>query len=772
MMKKELQLILTGLLTVLCLSVQAQTGSLSGKVSSAGKPLELASVGIKGTVYGTATDSQGEFVIKNIPFGTYNLGVSMIGYTPQNVKVTLSPGQSSLNIDFDLKEAANSLDQVVVTATRTAKKITNSPVIVDVISSATLENTQSVSLSEGLKFQPGLRVETNCQTCNYTQLRMNGLQGGYSQILINSRPIFSPLTGLYGMEQVPTNMIERIEVVRGGGSALYGSGAVGGTVNVITKVPEEGSFDFGYTHQNFDGAGETILSGNATLLTENKNAGATFFVNKRKRDWWDANGDNFSEIPALENNSFGTTLFFLPSENQKLDINISSLNEYRFGGEMVEGAAHLARQSEERTHNVIVGNIDHTLRFNDGNSSLLSYFAYQNTTRTHYTGVFPDDEADIAVHLVDPPYGTSDNTTWQGGVQLNHNFYNFPLGSNVVTVGAEYIQDDILDVIEPFNYLIDQNTKNLGAFFQSDWELSEKLNLLSGIRVDDHNLVDQVIASPRFSLLYKPLNNTQFRATWGTGFRAPQAFDSDLHIAFAGGGVSRIQLSPDLVHERSNSFSTSINYDKPTEHFIWGFTVEGFHTYLRDAFFLQPLGEDNFGEVFEKQNGDGATVQGVTVEVRANYDEKVQFDAGMTFQTSEFDNPVESSDVLEPTREFLRTPNEYGFSTLTFTPDERWNVAANLTYTGPMLILHLAGAPEQAEDAFVRSGAFTEVGFRASYTFPLPNLGSGLEVFGGVKNLTNAFQDDFDTGKDRDSNYAYGPALPRTIFFGLRIRSL
>ena len=757
---------------VLCLSAQAQTGIICGKISSKGKPLELVSVGINGTIYGSVSDSQGYFIIKNIPFGSYNLGVSMIGYTPQNVKVTLSSDESAINIDFDLKETTNSLDQIVITSTRTAKKITNSPIIVDVISSATLENTQSVSLSEGLKFQPGLRVETDCQTCNYTQLRMNGLQGGYSQILINSRPIFSPLTGLYGMEQIPTNMIERIEVVRGGGSALYGSGAVGGTVNVITKVPKEASFDFGYTYQNIDGANENLLSGNATLLNENNNAGATFFVNKRKREWWDANGDNFSEAPELENNSFGTNLFFLPSEYQKLDININSLNEYRYGGEMVEGAAHLTQQSEERTHNVIVGNVDHTVKFNDENSSLLTYFAYQNTTRTHYTGVFPDAEADIAVHLTDPPYGTSDNTTWQGGIQLNHNFSNFPLGSNVVTVGAEYIQDDILDVIEPFNYLIDQNTQNLGSFFQSDWEFDEKLNLLSGIRLDDHNLVDQVIASPRFSLLYKPLNNIQVRATWGTGFRAPQAFDSDLHIAFAGGGVSRVQLSPDLIHERSNSFSGSINYDKPTEYFIWGFTVEGFHTYLRDAFFLQPLGEDEFGEVFEKQNGDGASVQGVTVEVRANYDEKVQFDAGMTFQTSEFDNPVQSSDVLEARMEFLRTPNEYGFSTITFTPNERWNVTANLTYTGPMLILHLTRASGQAEDLFVRSNIFTEVGFRTSYTLPLQNLGSELEVFGGVKNLTNAFQNDFDTGKNRDSNYVYGPVLPRTVYFGIRIKSL
>lgn len=750
----------------------AQAGRVSGAISSAGSALEFASVGLEGTTYGGVTNSNGNYAIEGMPWGEYTLLVSIVGYQRQSKKIKLSAQEPSIVLDFNLKEVTNTLDQVVVTGTRTAKKIINSPVIVDVINSATLENTQSVSLSEGLKFQPGLRVETNCQTCNYTQLRMNGLQGGYSQILINSRPIFSPLTGLYGMEQIPTNMIDRIEVVRGGGSALYGSGAVGGTVNVITKVPKKGGYDIGYTYQNIAGANEHILSGNTTVINENGNAGATFFVNKRRREWWDANDDNFSEVPEIENNSFGTNLFFIPTKNQKIDINLGSLNEYRYGGEMVEGAAHLAQQSEERTHNVLIGNIDHSIKLKNGNSSILSYAAFQNTQRIHYTGIFPDDEPDIQNHLTGPPYGTSKNTTWQGGVQFNHNFDLFPLGSNVLTVGTEYVEDDINDVIASYNYLIDQTTQNLGTFIQSDWELGTDLNLLSGMRLDDHNRVDQLIASPRFSLLYRPFETTQLRATWGTGFRAPQAFDSDLHIAFAGGGISRVQLSDELTHERSNSLSGSINYDKATERLVYGFTLEGFHTYLKDAFFLQPLGEDEFGEVFEKQNGDGATVQGITAEVRVNFDEILQVDGGMTFQSSQFDTPIQSSDALEARREFLRTPNDYGFGTLTYAPNDHWNIAANMTYSGPMLLVHLAGAPEQTEDTFINSRAFTELSFRTSFTFPLKGMGTGIELFGGVKNVTNAYQDDFDSGKNRDSNYVYGPYAPRTYFFGARLKSL
>ena len=122
------------------------------------------------------------------------------------------------------------------------KRKTDSPVIVDIISSKKLQNIQACNLADGLSFSSGMRVENDCQTCNYTQLRMNGLSGSYSQILINGRPIISPLTGLYGLEQIPSNMISRIEVVKGGGSSLYGSSAIGGVVNVITNTPQFNQF--------------------------------------------------------------------------------------------------------------------------------------------------------------------------------------------------------------------------------------------------------------------------------------------------------------------------------------------------------------------------------------------------------------------------------------------------------------------------------------------------------------------------------------------------
>lgn len=753
-------------------SLFAQTGTITGKVLSEGEAIPWATIQLKGTQIGSTTDEMGRFIL-NAPYGTYTVLCKSVGYKSFSKEVTIS-NIKTITMNFELKEDVMGLEQVVVTGTKTEKRRTDSPVIVNLINSKTLDNVVASNLSEGLRFQPGLRVETDCQTCNYTQLRINGLQGGYSQILINGRPIFSPLTGLYGMEQIPTNMIERIEIVRGGVSALYGSSAIGGTVNVITKIPRQNDYAMTYTYQNMgNGADDHQLVGNATVVNTSRNAGATFFVSKRDRDTYDNNGDNYSELPQLNNNSFGANFFYLPKENQKLEASISSINEYRYGGEMVDKPAHLAKQSEERTHNVIMGSVDYQINFNEEKSALILYYGGQHTIRDHYTGIIPDEDPELSQFLANPPYGISNVTTHQGGAQYNHRFNSFFGGKTVFTLGTEYVYDDVLDIIEAYNYNIDQTTRNLSGFVQNDWDITQNLNFLSGFRIDQHNLVDKAIISPRLSLLYKLAKETQFRLGWGTGFRAPQAFDTDLHIAFAGGGISRISLSDNLKHERSNSYTASVNYDKATEHLIAGFTLEGFYTHLRDAFYLFPLGEDQFGERFEKRNGSGATVKGITLETRANFDYLLQIEAGLTVQSSRFDEAVENIEGLEAKREFLRTPNNYGYATFTYTPTKKLSASANIVYTGPMELVHFGGeGTGQDVDEYTRSPSFTELSLRLGYTFEFKNIETGMELFGGVKNLTNAYQDDFDIGKNRDSNYVYGPSAPRTVFLGLRLKSL
>lgn len=748
----------------------SQTASISGQVISDGLPISFANLILVGTYTGTTTDDSGTYKIDNLQEGSYTIRVSSIGFVNMDTEVKLSSGEV-LNLNFDISDNAIALNEVVVTGTKTFKRKTESPVIVNVMDSKMLNNLQVCNLSEGLKFQPGLRIETDCQTCNYTQLRMNGLQGGYSQILINGRPIFSPLMGLYGMEQLPVNMIERIELVRGGGSSLYGSSAIGGTVNVITKLPKKNGYEFNSFYQNIAGqTNDFNIGGNATLVNEEKNSGISFFINKRDRGFYDANADNFSELPKIENTSLGFNSFYKYGNNQKLEVSFSNLNEYRFGGEMVDKPAYLTQQSEERTHKIWMGSADYQINFNQNKSSLILYSAFQNTKRDHYTGIFPDSEIDIQSHLENPPYGISNTTTLQGGFQINHEISHFLKSRNVLTFGSEYVSDQVFDNIPSYNYLVDQHTKDWGTFLQSDWDFAGNFNLLSGVRMDKHNLVDKLIFSPRIALLYKLKTNTQFRISYGTGFRAPQAFDTDLHIAFAGGGVSRVQLASNLIEERSESYSASINYDKANEKWIAGFTLEGFYTNLKNAFILTNIGEDNFGEIFEKQNGQNAGVKGLTLELRGNYNKIIQIETGFTLQESQFENPVEYIQGIEATKMFLRTPNDYGYANLSFTTSKKWNFNVNYVYTGKMQLAHLGGAENFVNDEMVETKAFSEVNTKISHTFHIHKFENDIEIYGGLKNIFNAYQSDFDKGKNRDSNYIYGPNMPRTIFIGVKIK--
>jgi len=754
-------------------SAIAQTGKISGQVTVDGNLTAYSTISVEGSARGTVTNEEGKYSLDKIPFGTYTITASYIGYTEVSEVVILTAENPNQTINLAINEEKMDLDGVVVTGTKTYGNKSNSPILVTTVSGKMLDNIQACNLSDGLKFQPGLRVENNCQTCNYTQLRMNGLAGGYSQILINGRPIFSPLTGLYGMEQLPANMIERIEIVRGGGSSLYGSSAVGGTVNVITKLPTKNSYNLDYSYQQIGGsANDHQLLANASIVTEDDKSGLSLFINKRQRNLYDHNDDDFSELPALENTSLGINAFYLPKENQKLEFSISNLNEYRYGGEIIDKPAYLTQQSEERTHHVWMGSADYQINSKNQKTSLISYAAWQHTSRDHYTGILPDSGVSLQKHLESPPYGQSRVSTYNLGVQVNHTIDHFITGSNILTLGSEYIWDDVFDEIPAYTYVVDQTTKNAGVFLQSNWNVFSKIRLLSGVRMDAHNLMNKLVFSPRVSLLFTPLSNMQLRANYGAGFRAPQAFDTDLHIAFAGGGISRVRLSPDLAPERSHSWSASMSYDKPSDHFIIGVTLESFYTRLDNAFFLQPIGQDDFGQVFIKTNGQGASVQGATLEIRANYDKKIQLESGFTLQTSRFDERVTYIENITGVRDFIRTPNQYGYSSLTFTSSKKLNATLSYVYTGSMLVPHFAGAPNQEIDEIITSETFSELNAKISYRLVSNQDKTGVSLYIGTKNALNAYQNSLDIGKNRDSNFVYGPAMPRSFFIGVKLTSI
>lgn len=213
-------------------------GVLTGKVTSRGKSLEYANVFIEALQIGTNTDENGYFKLENIPVGKHIFQFRQMGYQTKEITLSIQEGKNEF-VEINLHEDNLNLSETVVSATRYDLDRTEAPVVVSVINNKLFKATQSTAISEGLNYQPGVRIENNCQNCGFTQIRMNGLVGAYSQILVNSRAVFSALNSVYGLDQIPTNIVERIEIVRSGGSALFGSNAIAGTVNIITKDPEK-----------------------------------------------------------------------------------------------------------------------------------------------------------------------------------------------------------------------------------------------------------------------------------------------------------------------------------------------------------------------------------------------------------------------------------------------------------------------------------------------------------------------------------------------------
>lgn len=730
-------------------------GKITGHVVGEEGSLAYVNVGLKGYNIGTYTDEQGAFSLADIPVGEYKILISSVGFHSQEKVLKIHEG-AEVYLSVILKKSFEQLDEIVISGTRTEQNQIDAAVAVGVIDKQSLDKVQANNLAEGLNFQSGLRMETDCQTCGYSQLRMNGLGGAYSMILVDSRPIFSSLMGLYGLEMMPTNLVERIEVVRGGGSALYGSSAIAGTVNIITKEPTSDYLNISASGGIIDAQSfESSISASGSKIF-NK-GGITLQVSRNDREAYDANSDGYSELPKLQGLNLGLNTFYKIGKYSRLGFNINSINEYRRGGNKIEEPAHIADQAEERTHNILMGGLNYETSMPSINSSVSVYLSGQNTKRDHYTGI---DHADA--------YGNTLGQTLMGGMQ-----YNYLSRSHTVTVGMEYMYDYINDEIPLYNYLIDQQTRQLGLFAQDDWKISSMITLLGGFRLDQHNMVDKLMFNPRVSLLYKPFDFTQVRASYSTGFRAPLAFDTDLHIAFAGGGVSIIELDPDLKEETSKSYSFSINYDRPSEQYIYGFTLDAFHTRLNDAFVLKENGIDEQGNIkMLKQNGGGSTVRGLTIEGRINYNNYVELDLGLTFQKNEYEDPVQWSSELEGSTAYMRTPNDYGYYTLEVSPTNRFSVSLSGIYTGNMQVPHYGGAPGVPNDEVITSQTFFDQGIKVSYEIPIKSIKQGLQLYSGFKNIFNSYQDDFDIGRYRDSNYVYGPARPRTFFFGIRFQTL
>lgn len=720
--------------------------------------IPFATVMILGTNRGAVSNEEGQFEFRKLAAGKYTLRVQVMGYKTQEKTITVSAEATSV-VHFQMEEVSFTTDEVVVSANRNEVSRKAAPVVVNVMSAKLFETVNSTDLAKSLNFQSGLRVENNCQNCGFQQVRINGLEGPYSQILINSRPIISALSGVYGLEQIPVNMIERVEVVRGGGSALFGANAVGGTINIITKDPINNSFQVASTMSNMNGKSwEQYMGGNVSLVAKDNSYGIALYETYRNRNPYDADGDGFSELGKLNMNTFGMRAYYRPNYFSRINVEYHTTNEFRRGGNKFNLQPHEADITEQTKHIINSGGVSYD-RYWGEKHKMSVYGSVQHTDSNSYYGAQKDMNA----------YGKTNDLTWVVGGMYVGNMDRCLFAPATFTGGVEYQSNSLHDVMTGYHRDMQQDVRIAGGFVQNEWRLN-RWTMLVGARLDKHNLIDHPIFSPRVNFLYKPSDNLQARLTYSTGFRAPQAYDEDLHVTAVGGEGVQIRLADGLREECSNSFSGSVDWSFPMGHWQSNILLEGFYTDLHHVFVLEDIGEDQNGDkIKERRNGSGAKVYGVNLDAKVAHGREAQLQLGFTVQRSRYNRAevwTSEGEEEQTTKRMPRTPDYYGYFTFTSAPLKNFDFSLSGTYTGKMIVPHMAGYIEKSR--MEHTPQFMDLNLKLNYTFVLKDH-IKMQVNGGVQNIFNSFQKDLDKGEFRDAGYFYGPTQPRTYFVGIKI---
>ena len=720
--------------------------------------IPFINITLKGTTIGTATDATGHYFLKNIPTGTFTMLVSGIGYKSIEKEIDLT-SVKSIEADFELEEDQIMLGSVVVTANRNETNRREAPSIVNLISPKIFEQTNSVCLSQGLNYLPGLRTEINCQNCGLPQVRINGLDGTYSQILIDNRPIYSALQSVYGIEQIPTNMIERVEVVRGGGSAIFGTNAIGGTINIITKDPIANTLSLANTTTMIGGKAPDINTTlNASIVSDDDKAGIDIFASTRQRSPYQYYEDGYSDITKLNIKNIGLKGFYKTGNYSKLTVEYHNLYNFLRGGNDFDLPPQQADICEQAEYNINTGSFNFDIFSKDDKQHFNIFTSAQLINRTNYAGTEQDPNG----------FGKTDGKTLVAGLQYAYSMDKLFFMPAQLTIGTEYNIDQLHDEITGYNRSTDQNINIGSGYVQNEWK-NKEFSLLLGGRIDKHNLIKKAVFSPRLNLRYTPNELLSFRASYSTGFRAPQVYDEDLHGNAIGGTISFVQNSNNLKPETSQSYSGSVCFDKMVGNVQTELLVEGFYTNLDHIFVLNEIGMNADSTlILQRNNASGAIVKGINVEGKIVPSTNLQLQLGLTFQKSEYKVAQQWSDdpTVAPQKKMFRTPDKYGYLTAVYQLTKSFNISISGTYTGSMLVQHFAGYI--SKDTEVKTSDFFDLNMKLSYDFKLKRSAK-LQVNGGIQNIFNSYQNDFDKGISRDSKYIYGPALPRSWVVGLKV---
>jgi outer membrane receptor for ferrienterochelin and colicins len=772
-----------------CLGLVGSAGfsqcSLTGRVGDESGALPGATIKLSAGGKPVTTDSEGRFTFGNLPCEKVELTVTFVGYAPRTLPVDAASAES---ISIQLKADPLMLSQAVVTATRQERELSQSPVWTDVLGTREMAAGGAVCMSEGLSLAPGLRVENNCGNCGFTQVRMNGMDGAYSQMLINGRPVFSALAGVYGLDMLPAQMIERIEVVRGGGSVMYGGNAIAGTINVVTRLPLKSEAEVTTRGALMQGGATDMSSGfNASVVMPDANAGVVVYGFARERSPLDVDGDGFSDMPLMRNRTIGAEGFWRGDKGHLTRAGGYAISEFRRGGNGFHLPPHQAQLAEQLQHDIIGGHLTHDWQLPGRKATVSGWLSGQRVKRDSYYGsggrVLPEGEAPTEDDLAAMnAYGRSEDFSFAPGIKLSTE----PIDGLTFVTGVDLTHNALDDRMPGYGRQLRQRVSTWGGYLSAEWAVHRKITLTAGGRYDflmagsrfswsdelqSPSEIRLPVFVPRVAALWKPTEDWQIRLSYSEGYRGPQAFDEDLHIDLVGGEPRFVRLSEDLMPETSRSGMASVLRQFQFGSWAATWMTEAFWTELLNPFVLSDPEELPSGAIaLTKRNGSGAVVRGFHNEWKIGR-KNDYLSAGITLQQAHYQSPEtiwESEEDESRVVDILklpRTPDVYGQMTARKSFGKSHGLLLSGVLTGPMDVLRIADIDTQ-RPGIIRTGWFWEQNLQWEYVRKTKDAGT-FTFSAGVLNLFNAFQRDFDTGAERDASYIYGPLRPRTWVTGV-----
>ncbi len=699
-----MKLFLSSLLILISMSLNAQDFTVSGRVTSNGEALPFANIYIKSIDKGAATDENGFYKLSNLQSGSYTIYVSFTGYNTHKKSIVIS--DTSLIIHFNLTEN-DSLDEVVVTGTLKPVSRIESPVPVEVYSPTFFKKNPTPSIFEALQNVNGVRPQLNCGLCNTGDIHINGLEGPYTLVLIDGMPIVSGLSTVYGLSGIPNSLVERIEIVKGPASSLYGSEAVAGLVNVITKKPGSAPlfssdiFSTSWGEFNVDLAGKFKVGKAHSLL------GVNYFNYNQRID---NNNDGYTDLTLQDRISVFNKWSFERKSGKAFSIAGRFFYEDRWGGENDWNPSF-------RGGDVIYGESIYTKR-----GELFGLYELPTTEDINVT-------FSSTTHDQNSFYGTTSYNAQQH-IVFGQTTWNRVLGKHDVLVGAAgryNYYDDNTPATQ--NRISDSNNPDEifipSIFVQDQWKFNKKHEILTGLRYDYDNRHGSII-TPRLAYKYAPTKNDAIRLNIGTGFRVVNLFTED-HAALT--GSREVIIEEDLDPEES----VNVNINYLMKRYLKSgtfFTLEASAWYTHFSNRINPDYDSDVNQI-RYSNSDGTAIsQGLSLQADVNFAFGLKAMVGASLQE------VANIESGEKTRQ----PLTEGFNA-------NWGLSykiepANLLidFTGNLYGPMRLATQEFTNEAgvFIDDPRKKDSPFWSIMNIQLSYDGfDNIEIYGGVKNLLN-----------------------------------